>query len=274
MTDDLTMMRMDLYLKTKYSNRKLNSLGQLTVTDIDSITDILFTIYGTAWDRLWKSYTAEYNPIWNVDGTETETETRDLTTKYTGTDNYSHSGNDSVASTGNDKVVNSGQSSSNTNNSTYGFNSSSASPSDGSNTASSQSLNETTTYGKTDTTNYNSSNNNTKDLTNTDSGSITRTKTRGGNIGVTMTQQLLQADLDYWSQQLSRFYEKVVTDIVNELTYKIHTEETDEYAINGTCSVTVRQILTSGVPIAGISTDGTVRQIQDTGTEVAAIVKE
>ena len=41
------------------------------------------------WDKLYKSMFLEYNPIWNVDATETETETneRDVSRQHTGSNN-------------------------------------------------------------------------------------------------------------------------------------------------------------------------------------------
>lgn len=41
------------------------------------------------WDKLYKSMYLEYNPIWNVDATETETETneRDISRQHTGSNN-------------------------------------------------------------------------------------------------------------------------------------------------------------------------------------------
>ena len=289
-TDETTMNLLDIYLKSQYGPRKLSDLGQMVVTNIDSITDIVYALYGTSWDRLWTDYTSEYNPIWNIDGTETETETRNLTQSHTGTDNYLHSGNDTMqtsgtdtnSSTGTDSFKKTGSYTTEVDESTYGFNSSAASPSGKTVTTETPSTTDTTNYGKTDTTQYgktdtntyNSSNNNTKNLTDTDTGTVTRELKRGGNIGVTKTQELLTADQEYWTNMKSKFYKQVMKDIVDEITYKIHTEECDEYSIDGQSTITVRQILTSGVPIAGISSDGNVRQIQKDGTEIVEIIKE
>lgn len=235
------MNLLDIYLKSQYSPRKLSSLGQMVVTNIDDITDIVYVLYGTSWDRLWDDYTAEYNPIWNVDGTETETETRNLTQSHKGTDNYLHSGNDTMqtsgtdtnSSTGKDTFNKTGSYKTEVDESTYGFNSAAASPSGKTVTTETPNTTDTTNYGKTDTTQYgktdtntyNSSNNNTKDLTDTDTGTVTRELKRGGNIGVTKTQELLTADQEYWTNIKSKFYKQVMKDIVDEITYKIYTEE-------------------------------------------------
>ena len=120
------------------------------------------------WNRLKELFELEYNPIWNVDGTEEESITRAL-----------------------DRSTNS---SGNINN------------------ASSVSTNTTNTHGVTgfdsedyanaerdivDGTTGSTSNTDTSDLgTQKDLETITTKKTRGGNIGVTMTQQMLNAEMD------------------------------------------------------------------------------
>lgn len=99
--------------------------------------------YLPEWKALQDTLEYDYNPIWNVDGTETETETRNL------------------------KTVNAGE----LKQSVKGFNDSNAD--DYANKAKDESS------GQSDYT-----------------GTITRVKNRGGNIGVTMTQQLIQAQRD------------------------------------------------------------------------------
>jgi hypothetical protein len=100
------------------------------------------------WSRLAETFDLDYNPIWNVDGTETEIETHDL-----------HASG-SVKRTGQEtgKVT--------------GYNSDTLRTSDQMDSSA-------------DT-----------NSTGSDTGTITRQKTRGGNIGVTMTQQMLSAELD------------------------------------------------------------------------------
>ena len=223
-----TMKLFDVYLKSQYAPRKLSNLGQMVVTDVNSLTDIIFSLHAISWDRLWSDYTAEYNPIWNVDGTETETETRNLKQSHTGTDNYNHTGTDNIKSTGTDSVGTSGTIKNETDTSTYGFDSASAVPSGKSVSTDTPNTTTNTNYGKTDTSTYNSSNNNTKDLEDTDTGTVVRELVRGGNIGVTKTQELLTADQEYWTNQMSKFYKQVIKDIVDEITYKIHTESEDD----------------------------------------------
>lgn len=124
------------------------------------------------WDRLNKAFNEEYNPLWNVD--EDTTETR----------NINREGND----TRND-------------NRNIGFN--------GTNNSNSNTINKKAGYNSNVLENDNSSdtNINTKDNnTTTDNLKSTGTnkeniievfnRKRGGNIGVTMSQQLLEAELE------------------------------------------------------------------------------
>lgn len=191
----------DTYIKTNFGERILSNIGMLVNSDIDSLTDLIFALFGTKWARLWTDYTVEYNPIWNVDGTETITETRNLSNTETGTDTHTESGTDTRTDTGSET----------TSSNVYGFNSSSASPSD----------TETRTPNLTDATQYGHTDTRSADLKHSDTGTITTEHKRGGNIGVTMTQQMLEADADYWNKARALFYKAVALDIVQEITYKI-----------------------------------------------------
>ena len=312
---------LDFKIVTDYGSRILNNFGSHIQTDIIRVADFLYLKYGIKWDRLYTAYTSEYNPIWNVGGSITETETRDLaadhtgtdTTGSTGTDTQKHTGTESTSDTGTDtmthtgtesikdsgtdtethsgtesitdsgtdtethsgteSITDSGTDSENrsgtdrkeTTGSVYGFDSSGAVPSDSGTESVTAGIGTSTTYGKkedttkdltdstkygkieentknlTDSTKYGKIEENTKNLTDsttygrtdttthntkdTDKGTITRQTTRGGNIGVTMTQQLLEADSEYWNKVTSLFYHQVITDVVNEITYKISPVE-------------------------------------------------
>ena len=248
---------LDFKIETDYGCRILNNFGSHIQTDIARVSDFLYLKYGIKWDRLYTSYTSEYNPIWNVDGSITETETRDLaadhtgtdTTGSTGTDTETHTGTETVADSGTDSESRSGTDRKETSGSVYGFDSSGAVPSDSGSETVTAGIGTSTTYGKTeentknltDSTQYGKTEENTKNLTDsttygrtdttthntkdTDKGTITRQTTRGGNIGVTMTQQLLEADTEYWNKVTSLFYHQVITDVVNEKTYKISPVE-------------------------------------------------
>lgn len=134
--------------------------------------------------RLNKAFNEEYNPLWNVD--EDTTETR--TINRHGTDSKDITGSSQNNST--TTITNSTDLDSTTTNSVKGFNSDTWAEHDKSVLDSSQSdtgSNVGVASG-TDTSNEEGSHAET----------ITETfnRKRGGNIGVTMSQQLLQAELD------------------------------------------------------------------------------
>lgn len=251
----------------------------------------MFLKYGTVWDRLWTSYTAEYNPIWNVDGTEKIIETRALTQTDRGTDTVQESGTDTrkntgtqaTASSGNDtetiqhggQTHNQGSQSNSGTTGKAGINTGTVSTTDttsesiGSRVDTDSAYTDTdgTQYGRTDTTtndltdatNYGHTQTRTPNLTHGDNGTITTEHTRGGNIGVTMTQQMLEADLEYWSKAAARFYDKVIADIVNEFTYKIYTESDESNTSSSAgeateSNITITPVLTSGTVIATVTT--------------------
>ena len=112
------------------------------------------------WERMYKDTLLEYNPIWNVDGTEVRT----IETHGT---NVGTSLEESSASGSNESI-----------DSVKGYNESNWAESNKNNGSAS---NNAETSGST---------------TGEHHETVTDTFKRGGNIGVTMTQQLLNADLD------------------------------------------------------------------------------
>lgn len=76
---------------------------------------------------------------------------------------------------------------------------------------------DTTTYGKTDRMTYNSQSQDTKAL----EDEHLEMQIRQGNIGVTMSQQLLDAELNAWSADRANFIKRVVRDCVNIVTYAV-----------------------------------------------------
>lgn len=116
------------------------------------------------WDALQETLEYEYNPIWNVDGTETETH------KGSGKRDRKTNGSGETAASGADT---------NTNKVT-GYNESDFT----------NNTQNTTEYGGKNNNTYNEGSDETYN------DDLTITKTRGGNIGVTMTQQMIQAQRD------------------------------------------------------------------------------
>ena len=76
---------------------------------------------------------------------------------------------------------------------------------------------DTMTYGKQDQMQYNSQNQETKDLLDEHIDLVIRQ----GNIGVTMSQQLLDAELAAWDNEKTDFFKRVVRECVNQVTYAV-----------------------------------------------------
>ena len=127
------------------------------------------------WEELYKTTQYKYNPIWNKDGTVTETETRDLKGTNYHTDNLDRVDNLENKETRDLKD--------DTINSVYGFNSSSDAPAD----------KVHTDYTGTDTVNNTGRQDldRTYDEKTTDTGTIKHERIEQGNIGVTSTQSLI-----------------------------------------------------------------------------------
>lgn len=110
------------------------------------LANVIFTMYGDKWDKLWNAFNIEYNPIENysmienetigetvdnsethtgtstviMTGTDTETHTGTDTEIHTGTDTNARTGSENETHTGTDNITHSG----NTENEISAFNSS------------------------------------------------------------------------------------------------------------------------------------------------------
>lgn len=140
------------------------------------------TINQDKWQKLYDTTQFDYNPIWNVDGTVTETETRNLAGTDSGTLTRTTSGSSQTSGTLEHDVM--------------GFNTSSGYQHESKDTQSGSS---------SDT----GSMNDTDSRSRTDTGTIVRETTRGGNIGVTMTQQMIEAERQV---DLFNIYDEIVKD--------------------------------------------------------------
>lgn len=301
---------LDTYTTAKYAPRRLNGVGMVGVSDPETLADILLLKFGAAWDRLWTDYTADYNPIWNVDGTETITETRDLshaqtegekssrsttgndtetrdtvdysdyneTNNENGTDTTTHKGTQSGTTS---ESVGHGESIQNNEWAIGGSGSPTTSEvhsgtdTNSGNHSETQNLTDATEYGHghsidgsnriehtgTDTHDTTGSESGTVDRTQngSESGTITTEHKRGGNIGVTMTQQMLEADTAYWTKTIAQFYANVTKMIIDEITYAIYNnDETNVHEAGGGSNDEdneelvrrITPILTSGVAVA------------------------
>ena len=150
----------------------------------------------SVWKRLYNLFEMEYNPIWNVDGTVTDLETRNLRNSSTST--RSGTGSDTLTrseegeSTSNSSETSQGVSEDQRagyNSGTYGNDSKTTtqdtSSGSGRGTAS---LDVTETRNRTD--------NGSDSSSGTDTGTVAHETRRTGNIGVTTTQQMLREELE------------------------------------------------------------------------------
>lgn len=183
-------MTLDRMYHGRHSFDKIESkLSYILFTNFEKdsykyLTSDIISQFSLKWEKLYATLHFDYNPIWNVEGTEERTITRKLNQDKNETTNINRETN----------VV-----SDNTNNSTYGFNSSDPVPS-----------------GKTEHTGaQNETEGNNFIATNVNNETVTDRFTRGGNIGVTTTQKMISEERDSW---LWNFYEQVFKDIDSILT--------------------------------------------------------
>lgn len=227
--------------------------------------DVMLEFNHYKYDHLWKLYEAEYNPLWNVDGTEKTVTETDMTDAHTGTQTNEASGTDyrTRTNTGTQTVENSGTDSrtvtntgtqttedSGTDTLTHGLATTTSATTYDSSTLlttgkSENSGDDETTYGKTeertddlteqddfthghteertddlteqDNTTYGKTDERTDDLTDRTTGTVTITHTRGGNIGLTMTQQMATEE-EKWSNHF-KFVNNFILDIVSCISY-------------------------------------------------------
>lgn len=182
-------------------------------------------------------------------GTDTTAHTGTDNVTHSGTDNLKTSGTDTTEHTGTDEIAQTGTGTQTGKAATdvYGFNSSTAVPTGDNNSdiTDSRDYKDTTTHDTADTNTKNISNDRTidtsddrtintsdsttygkteaenRDLTQShtgtvqDTGTITHIISRKGNIGVTMTQQMINAERDVWNWF---FYDVVFKDCADYLS--------------------------------------------------------
>ena len=225
---------------------------EVSATDISDIIKVMCVQKWKHWLECWK---AEYNPIWNVDGTEKRTITTQygkITTmeknskltdeqKTDGKNNITHGlkvtdeqktdgKNDithglvdtiteptttgKVAAFDSVDFVNASQTSATQHSDTQSGNTNTAISMGTIEHSNSGSTNTAISMGKIE---HASSGSDTDTLSGSDT--VTDTLVRGGNIGVTMTQQLLTAENNFWSE--FSFFEQWFSDIADEISLPI-----------------------------------------------------
>lgn len=148
-----------------------------------AIAAIILSKYRDKWTRLWEVNESEYNPIHNYDMTENETDGVIETNARNGSVNNTNTRNRSVTGHEQDYV--------------FGFNSQSSDRNPSSRYESQNGDNLSENLAEISSQNDNHNKNETRQLT------------RSGNIGVTTTQQMLQAEIELWQWN---FIEQVLAD--------------------------------------------------------------
>lgn len=203
--------QMDIAYFTMYSGMK-NASGfvRLHYTDgtVNSnlIAQILYTMFGKTWERLWDAYTTEYDPIQNynieegIDRTRKDGRTIDRT----------------IQDTGEVKVVDSqsGNSTVDVANNVFGYNSTEAVPSTTSNETGETSSTDNSTTNSTDS----STENTTDDLDTTEK--ITRN--RSGNVGQNSYQELLTQEFELWKWN---YFKRVFDDVDSYLCLMVYSSQ-------------------------------------------------
>lgn len=176
--------------------RVLHNEETLTSTQKGTLANLIYNMCHTYWSKEYETLLLEYNPIANYEMTESETVAKEDTRERSNTGTQTNSGSQSVNTT----------TTGTSENNIYGFNSVDAVG------------DSTSETGGTVSTTGTDSNTRTDNLSEEESGtdSIERTLTRSGNIGVTTSQQMLEAERLLWLWNF--FYNVVFPDIDKILT--------------------------------------------------------
>lgn len=180
----------DTKVKLDYAN--LTMVDDVTSADDSTIDDIIMATYFTnkyKWEGLKESTEFKYNPIWNVEGTETTTDTYAEIVK-----------NNTIGET--KEKVTSGSRTDSSKDSIYPFNNEELTETGQNESTKGQQIDEKTTNPHTDT-----------EVTN--ARTDTHVLERGGNIGVTKTTELIQSQREILD--FSWLWE-IMKDIIDAIT--------------------------------------------------------
>lgn len=218
---------------------------------IANIATMLYNIYGIQWNKRYATLSLAYIPLDNYCMTESENGTNDATQTGTNTNvvtygksqsttdenvtTYGKTDTESKSQTGTNEVNTTITATTEQNNDVFGFNSTTESNADkqtgtGTNTTvttnptTNTETNTNTGSGHDDIANthsetYSGHDDTAETLSNRNQGRTSRTLTRQGNIGVTTSQQMLEAERNV---TIYNFFETVFTDIDKILALKIY----------------------------------------------------
>lgn len=146
------------------------------------------------WEKLYASMFFEYNPIWNKDGTITETRTKEYSGEKAGTVASTKEAEMENSDVHSVTKISSGTQNSDTENKTAGFNSNDYVKKDKSTVDGSWSESETDTDRHTITGSNSETGNTTESGTSSGNETEEYSRIEQGNIGVTSTQQLIKEE--------------------------------------------------------------------------------
>ena len=163
----------------------------LTTSQLDTLAELIQAMFKRNWQRLWDVYLSEYEPM----------DPYHITEHKEGNDDYVRD----LDTTSSTTSSNTSSSSSSDENSTsiYGYDSASPSNADRSNSTSSANSSNSSTNSNTYTSDETNNRDYDYDLT------------RSGNIGNTLNQEMLEAELRLWRW---KFWDQVFADIDTVLT--------------------------------------------------------
>lgn len=195
----------DSYLKKDGSWDPAN-----TQRDMQDTVDLMLMANTWKYDHMFSIYEAEYNPIWNYEGTEERETHRTLNDTASGQDSVASTGDDTTKYQGAQKDTNSGS----IQESRTSYDSSTAY--DTNKTTDTTSTERTftnrqdvLTHGKTDTTTFGKVSDVSED--------ISEKMTRGGNMGTVSTQNMMIQEIDVAGRL--NLMQRIAIDIVNTICY-------------------------------------------------------
>lgn len=244
-------------LLDKYGSRIIARRFENYTTETQK-KNILLTMYAKFaynWTQLYKAYTTDYDALHNYDGTETETITLNSMKVGSGstTQTETTTQNNSKTQTGTYKknemnVENNSKTQTgtytknemnieNNKNDIYAFNSQSAQHATKQDNSVTNNItetpnitdteNNTVTNNITETPNITDTENNSSSLNGSSSQSdnvtqndtTTRTLTKGGNLGVTMSQQMIEAEFEY--RKLYNYFDIVLQNMADYISIRV-----------------------------------------------------
>lgn len=203
--------------------------GHLNYQDSMRIAGMFWTMFGDYCKKEYAVLSLEYDPIKNYAMSEsgTDTHARTKSSTHSGSETIEKRGNEVNSKTGTDTLTRAGKIQTETKDSVYGFDSSSGVNSDDSTTTQTFNVDnipytETRSPNTTDTRTPNLVDTRRPNLSDSEAENITDTHSfeKSGNIGVTLAQRMIDAEIKLW--QWNFFYKFLFPCVDRVLTLPIY----------------------------------------------------